>query len=161
MAEGEFALIAEHLEAALRQPLTLTRWGSAATDLDVLVLFAEYAAERSLPGQAAYAQRALQAAEAVGHQLYQGSARWALGQAHLRAGALDEAETSFAQALELFQAVPAPWQAARTWLALASVDQARAQPELARPMLELALSEFQALGAAPDAERAVAALRLL
>jgi tetratricopeptide (TPR) repeat protein len=161
MAEGEFALIHNHLEAALRQLPALTRWGSAASDLDLLVLYAEYAVEQSLPDQAERARRALVAAVAVGHHLYEGIAQRALGQAHLRAGDWDEAETCLAQALELFQAVPAPWQAARTLVATASVAQARAQPDRARSLLQLALSEFLALGAAPDVERARAALAQL
>src|SRR5271166_4907470 len=124
MAEGEFALIPDHLEAALKQPRALARWGAAASDLDLLVLYAEYAAERSVPDQAAYAQQALEAAVAVGHRLYEGISQRAIGQAQLRAGALDAAETCFVRALELFRAVPARWQAARTRVALAAVDQA-------------------------------------
>jgi ATP/maltotriose-dependent transcriptional regulator MalT len=161
MAEGEFALIPQHLEAALRQSPVLVRWGSAASDLDLYILYAEFAAQQNGPELMAHALRALEAAVSLGHPLYEAIARRALGAAHRRAGAWAEADSYLSQALAQFQAMPARWQAARTLVERAKLEQDRGNTAQARAAAEMALSEFRALGAARDAASIAEGLRRL
>jgi tetratricopeptide (TPR) repeat protein len=161
MAEGEFALIPQHLEAALRRSPVLARYGSAASDLDLYILYAEFSALHNEPDLKAHALRALEAAVSLGHPLYEAIARRALGTAHRRAGAWEEADSYLSQALAQFQAVPARWQAARTLVERAKLEQDRGNTAQARTAADLALSEFRALGAARDAANIAEALRHL
>ena len=159
MAEGEVALIPHHLEAALHRPPVHVRFGSAASDLDLYVLYAEYSALARAPDLKTHARRALEAAVRLGHPLYQGIAQRALGVGHRLDGEWAEAEKCFGQALSLFQAVPAPWQSARTLWAFAELEHDRGNMTGTRDYFARALSDFEALGATPDAERAAQALR--
>jgi tetratricopeptide (TPR) repeat protein len=161
MAEGEFALIPQHLEAALRQSPVLVRWGSAASDLDLYILYAEYAAQHNEPDLMAHALRALEAAVSLGHPLYEAIARRALGAAHRRAGAWEEADSSLSQASAQFQAMPARWQAARTLVERAKLERDRGNTAQARAAADTALTEFTALGAARDAANIAEWLRQL
>ena len=64
--------------------------------------------------------------------------------------------------MELFQGMQAGWQVGRTLGELAQLDLARSDSEAAREHFTRALAAFEALGAAPDAERtrqALAAIR--
>jgi tetratricopeptide (TPR) repeat protein len=161
MAEGEFALLPNHLEAALRRAPVLMRFGSAASDLDLYILYAELAARSDGPDLMAHALRALEGAVSLGHPLYQAMAQRALGVAHRRARAWAQAGACFGQALAQFQAVPARWQAARTLVERAKLEQDQGNVAQARSAAELALSEFVALGAAPDAGQVAEMLRHL
>jgi len=161
MAEGEFALLPNHLEAALQRSPRLARYGSAASDLDLYVLYAELGAQQGGPDSQAHAVRALEAADRLGHPLYQAIALRALGVAHRRDGAWAEADVCLSKALAQFQAVPAKWQAARTLVECTKLEQDQGHIAQAHMTAQLALREFVALAAAPDAARVVEMLRHL
>jgi ATP/maltotriose-dependent transcriptional regulator MalT len=161
MAEGEFALLPDHLDAALRRAPVHMRFGAGASDLDLYILYVELALRRDGPDLLAHARRALEGAVSLGHPLYQAIARRALGAAHRRAGAWAQAGDCLSQALAQFQAVPARWQAARTLVERAKLEQDQGNMAQERTATELALSEFVALGAAPDADQVAEMLRHL
>ena len=78
MAEGEFALLPDHLQAALQHAPRLARYGSAASDLDLYILYAELGAQQGGADSRAHAVRALGAAHSLGHPLYE-----EIGRAHV------------------------------------------------------------------------------
>lgn len=92
------------------------------------------------------------------HQPYLAVAHRAWAVAFLLEGRYGEAETRLQQALEIFESMGARWQHGRTLSVMAELCLAQSDPGAAREHWAAALAEFEAIGAAPDAERARAAM---
>ena len=155
MAEGEFALVRQHLEMAL--PKTGLPPGNAApgADHDLYAMLADACAlQRDEAAIRQYAPLAEEAAAQCGHQLYLGIAHRAWGVAHCLAGEFAESQARLQKALDIFQSLDTRWQLGRTLFELG--DLARAQKDLAgaRDHFTRALAAFTEMEAAPDAARA-------
>ena len=160
MAEGEFALVRQHLEAALDRPTTLT--GAICGDHDLYAMLADVATqERDEAALRKYAPLAEESAARYQHVLYQGVAHRAWGVAHRLAGDYAEAEARLNQALELFRRLETRWQIGRTLHELAELALARADTARARDYFSRALRAFEDMKAAPDTARTRAALESL
>jgi tetratricopeptide (TPR) repeat protein len=153
MAEGEFALMQQHLEAALKL-------SSADDDVqggnhDIYALLVDSAAQQRDPaGLQKYAALAEETAKSIDHKLHLAIAQRAWGVAHTLAGDYPQAEARFKQALEIFSAYPAPWQIGRTLYELGELTRLQEKTEQARDYYSHALSAFEELRAAPYAARA-------
>jgi len=153
MAEGEFALVREHLEAALLQT---AEW---VGDHDLYAMLVDAAAlEGDLPALQRYAPLAEQSAVRYDHRLYQAIAHRAFGVAHRLAGEHGHAETRLTQALDLLADLDARWQMGRTHFELGALARARADRSGAEGHFHRALADFERQGAAPDILRTQAAL---
>ena len=142
-----------HLEAAL----TLT--GESVGDHDLYAMLADVASrQRDAAALRQYAPLAEESAARYNHRLYQAIAHRARGVAHTLAGEFDAAEARLDQARALFGALDTRWQIGRTHVELGELARARADSAAARGHFSRALTEFEQLGAAPDAARARAAL---
>ena len=160
MAEGEFALTQQHLEAALQKS---QKMGAAAgSDHDLYALLVDAAAqERNRELLEKSAARAEETARLVGHRLHTAVSDRAWGVLHMLEGEFDQAEERFQRALETFSAYPAPWQIGRTLFDMGDLAKAQGQTEQAREHFARALSAFEGLRAAPYVERTRAALETL
>ena len=163
MAKGEFALLRESLEPALQLSGQPVQRGTMAHEHAVCMMLVDAA---TMAGDAAglrqYAPRLEQLALRDDHRLYLAIAHRGWGVAHRLAGEYPEAEARLKQALELFQGMQAGWQLGRTLGELAELDLARSDSGAALGHYNQALEAFEALAAAPDAERtrqALAAIR--
>lgn len=160
MAEGESALVRQHLEAALGKPVNTL--GMPAGDHDLYALLADVCAvQRDLDGLRRYAPQAEALAARYGHILYQAIAHRAWGVAHRLASEYTQAETRLNQALELFRGLDTRWQIGRTFFELGELALAQKDSITARDHFSRALTMFDELGAAPDAARTRAALEAL
>jgi len=160
MAEGEFALVRQHLEAARLKPHSIRTlsWG----DHDFYALLADAAAQqRDRAALHAYAPPALALAEQLGHRFYQALALRAWGVLHRFEGDYDAAFTRLNAALDIFRALGAPWQIGRTLAELGELARVRGSESTARQHLTEALAAFASLGALPDVARTRVALRAL
>jgi tetratricopeptide (TPR) repeat protein len=160
MAEGEFALARQHLEAALQKS---QKMGVAAgSDHDLYALLADAAAqERDRALLQKYAPRAEETAALVDHRLHTAVADRAWGVLHTLEGEFEQAEVRLERALEAFSAYPVPWQMGRTLFDMGDLAGAQGQAEQAREYYSRALSAFERLRAAPYVERTRAALETL
>ena len=157
MAEGEFALMQQHLEAALE--LGTSAGADAGWDHETYAMLADGAAQQRDPVRLQkYAPLAEECARRVDHKLHLAIAQRAWGVAHTLAGEYPRAEVCFKQALEYFTAYPAPWQVGRTLLELGELARLQLEPDQARGYISRALSAFEEMRAAPYAARARAAL---
>jgi hypothetical protein len=159
MAQGEFALVRQHLQQGLDKVGWPTAWGSLGTDLDLYTMLADAAAGQG--DEAAirrYAAVAEELADRADHVLYQAISHRAWAVAHRLAGELAEAETRLERALALFGQLGTEWQLGRAWLECAALAQSRQQTEATIAYLARALLLFEQIGAAPDAERTRAAI---
>ena len=162
MAEGEFALVQQHLEKAFRTPAQLTAWGSAGLEHDLYALAAEAGAQqRDAAALRQYAPLAEEAATRLGHKLYQAIAHRAWGVAHRLAGDYAGAERRLNQALELFQGLETRWQTGRTLFEMGELATARLDTAGARDYFSRALAAFEEVEARPDAARTQALLEAL
>lgn len=153
MAEGEFALVRHHLEAALHDT---AEW---VGDHDIYALLADAAArQEDLPALEQYAPLAEESATRYDHRLYRAVAHRALGVAHRLAGEHDLAQARLQQALELFAALGTGWQTGRTYSELGKLAQVQADAAAAIRHFTNALAEFERQGAGPDVIRTQAAL---
>ena len=153
MAEGEFALVRQHLEAALPQA---AEW---VGDHDLYAMLADAAARQGeLPALQRYAPLAEEAAIRYDHRLYQAIAHRSYGLAHRLAGEYDQAQDRLQQALDIFTQHEARWQIGRTYFELGRLDQDRADGAASIGHFTNALVEFEKQGAVPDADRTRAAL---
>lgn len=153
MAEGEFALVRQHLEIALSKSAA---W---VGEHDLYAMLADAAAQQC--DQAAlhqYAPLAEEAAARYEHKLYQAIAHRAWGVAHRLKGEHAEAEARLQQALALFRGLDTRWQIGRTLFELGELARVRPDAAGAREHFSLALAAFEEMSAAPDAARAHAAL---
>ena len=161
LAEGEFALVREHLERAIQSPTDPVRWGSAMTDLDFHILCAEAAAQtRDAAGLAEHAPPAEEGAQRLGHRLYQGIAHRARGVALLLESQPAAAVEPFGRAVEIFVDLGTRWQLGRTLVDLAEAHASGGDQAAARADYTRALEAFEAVGAGPAAEEVRRAIQL-
>ena len=160
MAEGEFALVKDHLEAAGKKSLS-TR-GFVMSESDRYFLLADLAVlERDKVALRHYAPLAVEMAQRDNHLLFQASAQRAWGVLHRLEGKYEEAEARLNQALEMFEGLETRWQIGRTLFELAELALARTDQDQARDYFSRALIVFEEIKAAPDAARTQAALEAL
>jgi tetratricopeptide (TPR) repeat protein len=160
MAEGEFALMQQHLEAVLK--LSSAAGADPAGDHDVYAMLVDGAAQQRDPvGLQKYAALAEQTARRIDHKLHLAIAQRAWGVAHSLAGEYPQAEARFKQALDIFSDYPAPWQIGRTLFEMGELARLQKKTEQARDYYSRALRAFEELQAAPYAARVRAALELL
>ena len=153
MAEGEFVLVRQHLEAAVDQS---SDW---VGDHDIYTLLADAAARQGdLPALQRYAPLAEQSAISHDHRLYRAIGHRAFGVAHRMAGQYDQAQDRLQKALDIFMQHEARWQIGRTYLELGLLAKAQGVGATANMHLSNALAEFEKQGAAPDLARARAVL---
>jgi tetratricopeptide (TPR) repeat protein len=147
----------QHLQAALK--MSEATGGMHSGERDLYAMLVESAAEqRDQTALHRYAPLAEESASRVGHKLYMAIAHRAWGVGHTLAGEYPQAEARFQQALELFEAYPAPWQIGRTLFEMGELARAQSKVEQARDCYSRALSAFDELGAAPYAARTRAIL---
>lgn len=156
-AQGEFALMQDHVEAAFRLGITI----GAVPGGDHLLhgLLADAAAEqRDRAALEQYAPLAEATARRNGHRMQTAIAQRAWGVAHTLAGEYDKAEDQLQQALEIFRAYAAPWQIGRTLFEMGELSRAQANAAQARQRYAEALQVFEQLRAAPYVARTRLAL---
>jgi len=159
MAEGEFALVREHLEIALLQPSL--GW-IALGDHELYNLLADTAAqERDEAALQKYAPLAEEFAARYEHKLYQAIAHRAWGVAHRLAGQYAESQIRFDQALEIFQQMDTRWQIGRTLFEMGELAVAQSNTVKARDYLIRALMAFESMQATPNATHARVTLEKL
>jgi len=163
MAEGEFALVRQHLELAFKMTATApVGSGVVVNEYDLCALLADTAAQqRDAEALRRYAPLAEAMAQRIDHPLYQAIAQRAWGVAHRLAGEYADAEARLNRALELFAGLETRWQIGRTRFELGELAQARNDTAAARDHFSRALAAFEALQAAPDVARARAGLESL
>lgn len=153
MAEGEFALVRQILEAALNLP---AEW---IGDHDMHVMLADLAAsQQDLAGIQKYAPQAEVLAERYRHELYQAITNRAWGVAHWLAGDYALSEAKLTKALELFGKLNTRWQVGRTLFELGELARNRRDPVEAQRWFTEALSVFEAMNAQINATRTRAEL---
>jgi tetratricopeptide (TPR) repeat protein len=160
MAEGEFALVRDHLQAAGSKPVSAK--GLSFHDNELYSMYLDMAVRQG--DEAAlrqYAPLAEETAVRDGHILHQASAHRAWGVLHRLQGEYAAAETRLNQALELFEGLETRWQIGRTLYELAELARAKADPIEARSYFSRAYAAFEEIGAVPDMTRAKAALESL
>lgn len=162
MAEGEFALVSEHMETAREKPGQPVTRGTMAHDHETYVMLVESAVQRR-DGEAIlkYAPLLEELAERDNHRLYLGIAHRALGVAHRLAGEYSEAEKRLDLALELFDQLGTTWQRGRTLVEMAELEVSRSDQTLAQQYLSKALEAFEVMKAAPEANKAKSAMTIL
>ena len=157
MAEGEFALVKDHLEIAGKKPISSI--GFLMNENERHFLLADLAAlDRDEVALREYAPLAEKLARRDGHILFQASANRAWGVLHRLTGDYEKAKVRLSQALELFQGLETRWQIGRTFYELAELALVQKDTPEARGYFSLALVEFDDMGAVPDAERTRTAL---
>ena len=160
MAEGEFALVKDHLETAGKIPVSSR--GFLMNETERYYLLADLAVqERDEVGLRRYAPLAEEMARRDEHLLFQAGSHRAWGVLHRLEGEYEKAEARLNQALEMFQGLETRWQMGRTLYELAELAVARADPTEARDYYSRALATFEEIRANPDALRTREALRLL
>jgi len=151
MAEGEFALVREHLGAALNKPAQ--GWAPVG-DHELYSMLADAAAQqRDEAILRQYAPLAEETARRYDHKLYQAIAHRAWGVAHRLAGEYPQAEARLNQALHLFNSLSTRWQIGRTLFELGELAAAQVNATKAGDHFTHALAEFEEMRAAPDAAR--------
>lgn len=156
MAEGEFALVRQILEAALDLP---AEW---IGDHDMYVMLADVAAsQHDLTGIQKYAPQAEMLAERYQHELYQAITQRAWGVAHRLTGDYALSEEKLTKALELFRNMNIRWQAGRTLFELGELACARSDPVEALQWFTEALPAFEEMHALIDVKRTRTALEAM
>jgi tetratricopeptide (TPR) repeat protein len=162
MAEGEFALVRQHLEQALPKAAVPPGNAAPAGDHDLYALLADTCAlQRDEAALRHYAPLAEEAAARYGHQLYLGIAHRAWGVAHCLAGEYAESEARLQEALKIFETLDTRWQWGRALFELGQLARAQNHTAEARDCFTHALAAFEELHAAPDANRTRAVLESL
>jgi tetratricopeptide (TPR) repeat protein len=160
MAEGEFALVRQHLEAAIKKPSGTGTLG--CFDHHLYTMLADAAAQqRDEAALRHYVPLAEEAAAHYGHKLFQAKVQRAWGVAYRLAGEYAEAEARLNQALALFRELDTPWQIGRTLFELGDLAQTREDVAGAQAHFSQALTIFEEMGAMPDVARIRAALKVL
>ena len=154
MAEGEFALVGQHLKQALHKE---SRGLTGAHDLYAMLVDAA-AQQRDAAALREYPPLLEETAASLDHTLYLAIAHRAWGVIHLLEGEYVQAEARLNQALELFQELETRWQIGRTLYELADLAQARGEPALARDYYSRALVTFEDIKALPDMTRTQVAI---
>jgi len=157
MAESEFALVRDYLEAAGNKPVSAR--GLLFHDNELFSMYVDMAVlQRDEVKLRQYAPLAEETAVRDGHFLHQASAHRAWGVLHRLQGEYTAAEARLNQALELFQTLDTRWQIGRTLYELAELAHAEADPVEARDYFSRALTAFAEIGAVPDMTRTKAVL---
>ena len=160
MAESEFALVRDYLEAAGNKPVSAR--GLSFHDNELYSMYVDLAVrQRDEAALRQYAPLAEETAVRDGHTLYQANAHRAWGVLNLLEGKFGEAETRLKQALEMFEGLDTRWQIGRTLYELAELSLSQANPVEARGYFSRALTAFEEMGALPDMTRTKAALESL
>ena len=149
MAEGEFALVGQHLNQALHKESS----GIVGVH-DLYAMLADAAVQRR--DEAAlyeYTPLLEETAAPLDHTLYLAIAHRAWGVTHLLEGECAQAEDRLNKALDIFQQMDTRWQIGRTLYELADLAQAQAKPDQASDYLSRALILFEDLEALPDLAR--------
>ena len=159
MAEGEFALVLEELESALKLAGQPVKRGTMAHEHIVYMMLTDTAAQ---VGDKTAIDRYLGLLEPLverdNHQPYLAVAHRARGVSQLIEGELTGAETSLNKSMELFREFDAAWQIGRTYCELAKLDLAKSDNKAAHDHYLQALAEFERIQALPDLKRTRAAL---
>jgi tetratricopeptide (TPR) repeat protein len=162
VAQGEFALVRQNMEASLKTAGQPVVWGTMAHEHDVYMMLAEAAAQqRDAAAIRQYAPLAEELALRDDHKLYLAIAQRALGVERRLAGEYAQSEQKLKLALEAFRQLGAGWQTGRTLAELGELALDRSDPVSAREYFTQALAEFETLGAAPDVERMKTALDIV
>ena len=157
MAQGEFALVNEHLAAALHKPPF--GWNPVG-DHEIYVLLADVAAhQRDETMLAAYAARAEEISSGLGHTLYQAMALRALAILDELHGEMGRAQARLKESLRLFQRMDTRWQMGRTLVNLGELSAAAGKVAEARNYFSQAAAAFEEMGAHSAAERARSSLK--
>lgn len=160
LAEGEFALAKEHLEAVAKKPVEGK--GFLLSETELYFMLADMAVqERDEAALRQYAPLAEETANRDGHRLFQAVAHRAWGVLKRLEGDYAEAKSRLSEALELFEELETRWQIGRTLYELGELAATRPDPAEAHDHFSRALAAFEELGAIPDAQRAHAALESL
>lgn len=147
-AEGEFALLKDHLEIALSQPSI--GW-IAFGDHELYILLADAAArQRDEAALAQYLPLAEASAIRYEHRLFQAIAHRSRGVAHHLAGEFPEAEFQLNQALDSFTAMEMRYQLGRTLYELGALAVTQLQADVARGRFTRSFEEFRSLEAVTD-----------
>lgn len=155
MAQGEFALVRQHLDQALHKE---SRGMTGVHDLYAMLADAA-AQQRDDVALQKYTPLLEETAAHLDHTLYLAVANRAWGVLHRHKGEYAAAEARLNQALELFQGLETRWQIGRTLFELAEVAVDRTDPAEARDYFNRALTMFEEIGAMPDVARTQAALK--
>ena len=159
-AEGEFALVQEHLKAISNKPALW--YGFLITDNVLNFMLAELATlQRDEVMLRQYAPLAAETATRDGHALFQASAQRALGVLCRLTGGYVEAEAHLHQALQMFEELETRWQFGRTLVELAELASDRTDYAQARDYCMRAIEAFDEMGAVPDRMRAQTVLKAL
>ncbi len=154
MAEGEFALVGQHLNQAFHKDSR-----GLTGDHDIYAMLADVAAQqRDAASLMEYTPLLEETAAPIDHSLYLAIAQRAWGVLHLLEGEYAEAEARLNQALELFQELETRWQIGRTLFELADLGRARGEPALARDYYSRALVTFEDIKALTDMTRTQVAI---
>nr|WP_281721116.1 tetratricopeptide repeat protein [Nitrosomonas nitrosa] len=152
-AEGEFVLVKAQMEEALQRPIWF--WG----DFNLYALLIDTAAQqRDLAALCQYIAPAEESALKNDHRLYIGVAYRAKGIMYRLMGEYRESELWLTKALEIFEKLETSWQIGRTCYELGELAHLQDNPAAAHEHYSHALANFEALGAAPDANRTRTAL---
>jgi hypothetical protein len=156
MAQGEFALINQHLAAAMRKPSI--GWNPVGSH-EILVMMADTAAtQRDAQALNGVAEQAESVSRQLGHKLYQAISLRAVGTLAWLRGDQAQGEASLLEALEIFEKLETHWQAGRTRCDLAELLAGQARHQQVGAYYRRAISEFESMQAQPYAERARASL---
>lgn len=153
-AEGEFALVKQHIEWSFGKWVGPVKWGSMPTDMDLYTQLVDMAAqERDEAMLRRYAARAEELAAQYKHKLYHAIAHRAWGVAHTLAGEYPDATKRLNQALKTFRSLKTRWQTGRTLYELGELSLAQGDTAKARDHFSGALALFEEMNAGPDVER--------
>ena len=158
-AEGEFALVREHLQKGLYLSGQPVKRGTMAHEHDVYALLADIASrQRDVAGLRQYAPKVEELATRDNHKLYLAVAHRAWGVAHRLAGEYAEAEARFNLALEMFQQLGTGWQMGRTLAEMGELARSRSKVDAAREYFSQAMAAFEGMKAMTDLEQTRLAL---
>jgi tetratricopeptide (TPR) repeat protein len=149
MAEGEFALVIQHLNQALHKESS----GMVGIH-DLYAMLADAAVQqRDETALHKYTPLLEETVASLNHTLYFAITHRAWGVIHLLNGEHALAETQLNQALDIFQQLDTRWQIGRTHCELAELALASGNLDQARDHLSRALILFEDIHALPDFAR--------
>ena len=153
-AGGEFALAKKQIEEAIAASSQPVKWGTGPHEHDLYAVLTDIAAQqRDLAAIREYAPLAEQFAARDQHQLYLAIIHRAMAVAHRLAGEYADAASRSNQALDLFTKLGTRWQIGRTLIEFGELEADRQNHASAGEYFSRALVEFEALRAAPDADK--------
>ena len=158
MAEGEFALVRQHMELALKKSASPA--DAPSGDHDLYAMLADAAAQQhDALALSHYAPLAEETATRIQHAFYTAIAHRAWGVGHRLAGEYAEGERRLNLALNTFAEMGTRWQSGITLFELGELKRAQRNTAAARDYFSRALIAFEAMRAIPDAARVRAALQ--